>query len=91
MRSKHLVIRGHVQGVSYRAWFCQRAQDLNIKGWVRNRADGTVEAVIQGTGADLEALIEAAHSGPGLADVSAVERKDIDYEPAEGFEIKPTA
>lgn len=90
MQSKHLVVSGRVQGVNYRAWFCELARTMSIKGWVRNRANGTVEAVIQGGDDDLNAMVKAAHSGPALADVSDVQAKDVDYEPAESFEVKAT-
>ncbi len=87
MISKHLIISGRVQGVSYRAWFSDLARTMNLQGWVRNRSDRTVEAVIKGKPDDVNALIKAAHIGPTLADVKNVDTKDMDYDGPPTFEI----
>ena len=91
MISKQLVIKGRVQGVSYRAWFAELAKNLNLSGWVRNRLDGTVEALVHGTPADIEAIIRAAHSGPTLAKVEEIIESDAPSHQEAGFIIKPTA
>lgn len=70
--TKHLLIRGRVQGVGYRASFYYAAKRLGIMGWVRNRRDGTVEAVIQGEPSAIEEMIEWARRGPDLARVDDV-------------------
>ena len=60
-------IHGRVQGVWYRAWTQQEALKLNLTGWVRNRRDGTVEAVFAGPRIQVEAMIKVCHEGPPLA------------------------
>jgi acylphosphatase len=74
----HLVIRGRVQGVFYRASAHEKAIELELTGWVRNRADKTVEIVAEGERENLEALIEWCHMGPPDAYVTGV---DINWEP----------
>lgn len=62
--AKHLVITGVVQGVGYRAAFEAQARALTLAGWVRNRLDGSVEAVVCGDPQAVEEIIEWAHRGP---------------------------
>ncbi|MBA4790187.1 MAG: acylphosphatase [Rhizobiales bacterium] len=64
IRIVHLTVRGRVQGVGYRAWCAREAEGLGLRGWVRNRRSGSVEAVIAGPVADVEAMTEACRSGP---------------------------
>ncbi len=71
----HLLIRGRVQGVWYRASARARAVDLGLTGWVRNGAGGEVELVAEGTPEALERLREWCRQGPPLASVSGIERK----------------
>ncbi len=71
--SHHLRVYGHVQGVFFRESMCRKAQQLGITGWVRNRRDGTVEAMIQGAPEAVSAMIEWARTGPELARVEGVE------------------
>jgi acylphosphatase len=68
---RHVVVRGRVQGVGYRAFVEHAAQGL--EGWVRNRRDGTVEAVFAGSAEAVAAAIEACRRGPRSARVEAVE------------------
>jgi acylphosphatase len=86
----HLTIRGRVQGVGYRYWMASEAGRLGLSGWVRNRRDGCVEAVVQGPRDAVEAMRRWASQGPPSAVVSGV-----DATPAEGdferFETSPTA
>jgi acylphosphatase len=70
----HLVIRGHVQGVGFRWWTVRQAKALGLRGWVRNRRDGSVELMAIGDVVACERLAEACARGPGAAQVSAVER-----------------
>lgn len=80
MKTLHLVIHGHVQGVWFRDSMRREAQALGVTGWVRNLADGTVEAVVQGEPAAVEAIVLWAHRGPPAARVDKV-----DGEPAKGI------
>ncbi len=78
-QTRRLTIRGRVQGVFYRESMRREAATLGVTGWVSNRRDGTVEAVVQGPAEAVEALIRWAHRGPEDARVEAVE-----IAPAEG-------
>jgi acylphosphatase len=89
--TRHLLITGLVQGVGYRAGFASRARALGLSGWVRNRFDGSVEAVVQGDDASVEQIIAWARRGPAgarVADVRVIEAAD--QEPRD-FSILPTA
>lgn len=79
LKTLHLVIHGRVQGVFYRDSMRREAQSLSVSGWVRNRSDGTVEAVVQGEPGAVDALVRWAQRGPARAQVERV-----DSEPAEG-------
>ena len=70
----HLVIHGRVQGVFFRESMRQQADSLGVKGWARNRADGTVEAVIQGSADSVGTLLEWARRGPPLAKVTHIDQ-----------------
>ncbi|MBO6783818.1 MAG: acylphosphatase [Alphaproteobacteria bacterium] len=84
-------IRGRVQGVYFRAWTVQRARDLCLDGWVRNRTDGSVEALFSGPGDQVERMIAECHDGPPHAAVEAVEREAADpVEPGAGFRQRAT-
>ena len=69
---RHLVVTGRVQGVGYRDALCAQAERLGVAGWVRNRSDGSVEAVLQGAEADVEAVISWARRGPPAARVAEI-------------------
>ncbi len=84
-------IAGRVQGVWYRAWTREEARDLGLDGWVRNRRDGSVEAVFAGAARDVEAMLDLCRSGPPLARVADVAVEDIDARVERGFEQRPTA
>ncbi len=68
----HVWISGRVQGVCYRDWTCQEAQQRGVRGWVRNLTDGRVEALFQGTPSAVRALVEACREGPRLAVVNNI-------------------
>ena len=70
---KHIVVHGRVQGVGYRAFVEHEALQAGIAGWVRNRRDGSVEAVLQGKPEIIEAVIESCRRGPFAARVEAVD------------------
>lgn len=81
MRRVHLTIRGRVQGVFFRASCRRRADELGLAGWIRNRGDGAVEAVVEGPSGAVGALVDWCHAGPPSARVDAVE---VDDEPPLG-------
>jgi acylphosphatase len=74
-------IRGRVQGVYYRASMVQEAQQAGLTGWVRNCADGSVEAVAEGSRAAIESLLAWCRQGPPGARVASV---DVNWEAATG-------
>lgn len=86
----HLIIHGRVQGVGYRAWTGSTARKAGLKGWVRNRMDGTVEAVFIGDAASIEQMIEACHKGPLSARVDKIERAEWTDMSPEDFRQLPT-
>jgi acylphosphatase len=75
------VVHGDVQGVGFRYFLTRSARQLGLRGWVRNRDDGAVEFVAEGSRADLEQLLRAARRGPSMARVTQV---DADWQPAAG-------
>lgn len=91
VRTVRVVVRGDVQGVSYRAWTENEARSLGLDGWVRNRRDGTVEAVFSGEAAAVRRILEACRDGPPAAIVTDVEASPAAEPPAPGFRILPTA
>lgn len=91
MRTQRLVVSGRVQGVGYRAWFAQLAERNGVWGWVRNRHDGTVEAVVQGDRVAVAAVIEEARIGPAHARVDGVDSCQAGDPVPPGFEIRPSA
>ncbi|MER2250211.1 acylphosphatase [Methylorubrum podarium] len=88
-KSIRVVIRGRVQGVSYRAWTKKQADRHGVAGWVRNRPDRTVEASFTGPAEAVDALLAACRRGPFAARVDGIDVSD-EAEPAsgEGFEIR---
>lgn len=81
----HLRIEGIVQGVGYRQWFKRRAEALGVTGWVRNRSDESVEAVIEGADEAVEALVRQAMSGPAGAKVDRIDRREATVDEAAGI------
>lgn len=86
----HVVIEGRVQGVGFRAWAEREAKARNLAGWVRNRADGSVEAVFAGDASLVRAMVEACHRGPRLASVRAVKTSVHPEQEWTGFAVWPT-
>jgi acylphosphatase len=77
---RHLIIRGRVQGVGYRAFVEDAALDYGLAGWVRNRRNGEVEAVFAGPAAAVAQVIEACRHGPRGALVDSVEEREATQE-----------
>jgi acylphosphatase len=90
VRSVRLRITGRVQGVGYRAWLMRRASASGLRGWVRNRADGSVEALVIGDDDSVAAIIEACRDGPFGARVSDVAISEADDDGSPGFSAKAT-
>ncbi|WP_432383365.1 acylphosphatase [Duganella sp. P38] len=88
--AKHLMITGVVQGVGYRAAFERQAVALGLRGWVRNRRDGAVEAQVDGDTAALDTIVRWAHQGPPAARVAGVTVREA-AGIADAFRILPTA
>ena len=85
---RRVVAHGRVQGVFFRDTMRRRASERGVAGWVRNRPDGTVEAVFEGPADAVEALVRFAHEGPRGAEVEAVEVSEEDPEGLAGFEVR---
>ena len=86
-----VIVHGKVQQVGYRMWTVAKARDLGLRGWVRNRADGTVEALLIGDADAVDDMAEKCTRGPRLAEVAMVERELARDDGAQGFEQVATA
>ncbi len=92
--TRHLRIAGRVQGVGYRAALYSEAQAIGISGWIRNRRDGTVEAVVQGSPEAIERILAWAKHGPPAArvtDIGATAATGDFDRSYSGFDLLPTA
>ena len=90
--TKRLVIHGRVQGVGFREAMGSKAKSLGVTGWVRNRLEGSVEAVVHGSAAQIESIIHWARRGPPAANVTQIEINDSnDCGPFAKFERYPTS
>jgi acylphosphatase len=83
-------IEGRVQGVYYRAWTGQTARSLGLDGWVRNRGDGSVEAVFSGPADKVDEMLQACADGPPDAKVTKVTITDEGGAPPSGFTVIAT-
>lgn len=88
--SRRLRIHGRVQGVFFRAWAVQEARALGLSGWVRNRADGSVELLAHGADAEVAKLVERCRRGPPAAKVERIEAEEVDDPGTDGFETRAT-
>jgi acylphosphatase len=87
VNAKRLLIAGRVQGVGYRAWMMEKARELGVDGWVRNRVDGAVEALIAGDVAAVEEMSRACRRGPRMAEVVRIEEELADPPEEPGFHL----
>lgn len=88
--ARRLMIHGRVQGVWYRAWTVETARGLGLVGWVRNRIDGCVEALVQGEADRIDRFIALAQDGPPAAQVARIDATDAPVEPFHAFDKRPT-
>lgn len=87
--TRRVIITGRVQGVGFRFYMEHKARQHGVNGWVRNRRDGSVEAVIQGSSDAVEAMIHSARRGPRGAVVTDVQISEDSGDYA-AFEVRPT-
>ncbi len=84
---KRVLVHGFVQGVGFRYAVERAARSADVSGWVRNRPDGTVEAVFEGEPEDVETLVELCRKGPRGAQVERVEVEEESVEGLSGFHV----
>ena len=89
-RAVKVLIEGRVHGVWYRGWTVETARALGLDGWVRNRRDGSVQALFSGPNDAVDEMLRLCAEGPSAASVSSVEYRDHDDTVAVGFRIKPS-
>jgi acylphosphatase len=90
-RSVRVRIEGSVQGVGFRYWTERVATELNLTGWVRNRRDGSVEALFSGSAEAVGEMLDRCRDGPRSAQVSAVTIAEEGADTPAGFGVLPTA
>jgi len=81
-------VHGRVQGVFFRQWTLERARSLGVRGWVRNRTDGSLEAHLAGGEGAVAAMIEAMRGGPPQARVDDLTVEEVEPEAVEGFSVR---
>jgi acylphosphatase len=89
-KAVHVRIEGRVQGVWYRGWTVHEAVQRGLRGWVRNRADGSVEALFAGPAAKVDAMVEVCRRGPPAARVARVTATAAAEPEAAGFHALAT-
>lgn len=90
-KAVRVVIEGRVQAVWFRAWTAQEAGARGLSGWVRNRMDGSVEALFAGAEADVDEMVAACRQGPPAAHVTGVTPYPAEAPEGGGFRHLPTA
>ena len=88
--ARRLLISGRVQGVFFRDWTVRNATELNLDGWIRNRSDGTVEALFVGPEEDVNKIIKFCRNGPPRSKVDGIEISEAIGITKKGFIQKPT-
>ena len=91
VRTARVRIEGRVQGVSYRYWTVEEARVLGLAGWVRNRRDGSVEALFSGAAERVAEMLVRCHDGPAAAAVTSVDVLEEGGAAPDGFDMLPTA
>jgi acylphosphatase len=86
--ARHVRIAGRVQGVFFRAWTSEQAGALGIAGWIRNCADGSVEAHLEGEENAVRQLVERLYKGPPSAHVKEVKVEESEAEELDRFEVR---
>jgi acylphosphatase len=89
--AQRLRIEGRVQGVGYRDWLTRKARAAGLRGWVRNRLDGSVEALLIGDAGVVDDVVSACRLGPRMAAVTAVQRSADQDDGSMDFRQLPTA
>ncbi|MFV3128782.1 acylphosphatase [Niveispirillum sp. KHB5.9] len=89
-RAVSVTVTGRVQGVWYRGWTVEQARARQLDGWVRNREDGSVEALFAGHGSDVDAMLDACWQGPANAIVINVKVSEAADPGLSGFDQRPT-
>ena len=89
-KAVRVVIESHVQGVGYRWWTRETALGLGLDGWVRNRLDGSVEALAIGEAEAVDRLVDRCHEGPAAARVTSVRAEAAQDDGSHGFEQRAT-
>jgi acylphosphatase len=90
MNARHLRIEGRVHGVGYRDWLVREASRLGLYGWVRNRRDGSVEALVAGDEAAVRTLLSLCRRGPALARVDRITESFAEPPSEPGFRRLPS-
>jgi acylphosphatase len=90
MRRVHVIVRGEVQGVGYRYTLRMIAREAGVAGWVRNRADGSVEAELEGTPDQVDEVLAWMAEGPPGGRVDSATVADASPTAERGFEVRPT-
>jgi acylphosphatase len=85
---RQVVVRGHVQGVFFRDSVREQAESAGVAGWVRNRSDGALEAVLEGPADAVDRVIAFCREGPPRADVNDVDVSECDPEGLSGFQTR---
>jgi acylphosphatase len=86
--ARHLSITGRVQGVFFRAWAREQAEQLGVAGWIRNRPDGHVEAHVEGDEEAVDQMIEKLRRGPASAQVDDLRTWDVEPCDFDSFEVR---
>jgi len=89
--ARRVTVEGRVQGVAFRWATRDKALELGVRGWVRNRLDGSVEVHCEGVGSALESMLAWLREGPRMARVTGIRADEAPVEGAAAFEIRETA